>query len=125
MRAITAKPMCSSLHDNNTPALIADGQMRKRDERFADQAKHKAKPDPLHDKKASGEPPEGQHFRPKDFSFKDEDRTATCPGGQVLTSSGRIHITASGQPLPDLHGQGDRLWQLRAARQVHQDPRSR
>jgi transposase len=87
------------LHDSNTPALIADGQMRKRDERFAEQAKHKAKPDPLHDKKAAAEKPEeGKHFRPKDFSFNDADHTATCPAGQVLSSSGRIHITASGQP---------------------------
>ena len=86
------------LHDNNTPALIADGQMRKRDERFADQAKHKAKPDPLSEKKASCEAAEIKFFRPKDFSFNDEGHTATCPAGQVLTSSGRIHITSSGQP---------------------------
>ena len=86
------------LHDNNTPALIADGQMRKRDERFADQAKHKAKPDPLSDKKASSEAAEIKFFRPKDFNFNDEDNTATCPAGQVLISSGRIHLTARGQP---------------------------
>lgn len=85
------------LHDSNTPGLIADNQMRKRDERFAGQDKHKAKPDPLSDKQPTGETPEDKHFRPKDFRFND-DNTATCPAGQVLTSRGRIHTTASGQP---------------------------
>ena len=33
----------------NVDALIADNQMRKRDERFEDQVRHKAKPDPLYD----------------------------------------------------------------------------
>ncbi len=32
------------------PALIADGLMRRRDARFADQARYKALPDPLYDK---------------------------------------------------------------------------
>jgi transposase len=41
------------LHDTGTPALIADNQMRKRDERFAEQDKYKATPDPLYDKQAA------------------------------------------------------------------------
>ena len=86
------------LHDSNTPALIADGQMRKRDERFEGRDKHKAKPDPLSEKKASGELPEVKFFRPKDFNFNDEDHTATCPAGQVLTPKGRVHVSASGHP---------------------------
>ena len=36
------------------PALIADGLMRRRDERFAGQRRYKALPDPLYDKAASG-----------------------------------------------------------------------
>ncbi|WP_457447984.1 IS1182 family transposase [Roseateles sp. P5_E4] len=85
------------LHDTHTPALIADNQMRKRDERFEGQGKHKAKPDPLSQKKASDQPEEIKHFRPKDFDFN-EDNTATCPAGKVLSSKGTLHITASGQP---------------------------
>ncbi len=85
------------LHDNNTPALIADGQMRKRDERFEGRDKYKANPDPLSQKKASGEPQEVKHFRPKDFSFND-DNTAACPAGKVLLSTGSIHLSASGHP---------------------------
>jgi hypothetical protein len=39
-------------------ALIADGEMRRRDERFATQDRHRAKPEPLHDKtRASRELP--------------------------------------------------------------------
>lgn len=86
------------LHDSNTPALIADGQMRKRDERFEGRDKHKAKPDPLSQKKASGEPAEIKFFRPKDFSFNDEDNTATCPAGQVLSRKGSVYVSASGHP---------------------------
>ncbi len=85
------------LHDNGTPALIADNQMRKRDERLAGQDKHKAKPDPLYDKQAAEQKREGKLFRPKDFSFND-DNTATCPAGKVLSSRGSIYISASGQP---------------------------
>jgi hypothetical protein len=87
-----------ALHDSNTPALLADGQMRKRDERFEGRDKHKAKPDPLSEKKASGEPPEIKSFRPKDFSFNDEDDTATCPAGQVLSRKGGVYVSASGHP---------------------------
>jgi len=86
------------LHDTGTPALIADNQMRQRDERFADQDKYKANPDPLSQKKASGQPQEIKHFRPKDFSFNDDGNTATCPAGKVLSSHGSIHISASGHP---------------------------
>ena len=39
-----------SLAEENIPALIADNGMRKRDERFKDQEKYKALPDPLYDK---------------------------------------------------------------------------
>jgi len=86
------------LHDTNTPALIADNQMRKRDERLADQGKHQAKPDPLYEKKATGQPAEGKHFGPQDFCFNDADNTATCPAGKVMSSRGTIHISASGHP---------------------------
>ncbi len=83
------------LHGNNIPALIADNQMRKRDERFAEQGKHKDKPDPLHDKAAAGEAKPLKRFRPKDFRFND-DNTATCPAGQLMTSPGTINTTATG-----------------------------
>lgn len=83
------------LKDHNIPALIADNQMRSRDERFAEQAKHKAQPDPLYDKQATGKSKPIKRFGPKDFTFND-DNTATCPAGRVLTSPGSIYISAQG-----------------------------
>jgi hypothetical protein len=83
------------LMDHNIPALIADNQMRSRDERFAEQAKHKDKPDPLYDKQATGESKPINRFQPKDFRFND-DNTATCPAGALMTSPGSIYTTATG-----------------------------
>ena len=77
------------------PALVADNQMRKRDERFESQEKYKTNPDPLYDKKATGKPKEVKRFHPKDFSFN-EDNTATCPAGKLMASPGSIYTTASG-----------------------------
>ncbi len=81
--------------DNNIPALIADNQMRSRDERFEAQDKYKDKPDPLSEKKTTGQPKEVKRFGPKDFEFND-DNTATCPAGKLMTSPGTIHTTTSG-----------------------------
>jgi len=83
------------LKDHNIPALIADNQMRSRDERFAEQDKYKGKPDPLSEKKATGQPTAIKKFQPKDFTFND-DNTATCPAGKLMTSPGSIYTTASG-----------------------------
>ena len=83
------------LKDNNILALIADNQMRQRDERFAEQGKYKANPDPLYDKTATDKSKPVKRFGPKDFSFN-HDNTATCPAGQLMRSSGSIYTTASG-----------------------------
>lgn len=75
-----------ALAEQDRPALIADNQMRKRDERFKDQAKHKAQPDPLYDKahpkKSAG------HYRPKDFDYDPEAGTCVCPAGKLLYQNG-------------------------------------
>ena len=83
------------LQDHHIPALIADNQMRSRDERFAQQGKHKDKPDPLYDKKGTGESKPIQRFGPKDFRFHDNN-SATCPAGKLMTSPGSIYTTATG-----------------------------
>jgi len=49
-----------ALHAAAVPALIADGLMRRRDERFAEQGRYKALPDPLYDKASAAKPLEGQ-----------------------------------------------------------------
>jgi transposase len=83
----------AELHERGIPALIADGQMRQRDERFKDQGKHKAKPDPLYDKsKSPGQPIK---FRPKDFSYDPETNRCICPAGKPMYSNGS-HCTTKG-----------------------------
>jgi len=48
------------------PALIADNAMRRRDERFATQERHKTASDPLYDK--SPAPERTSLFQPSDFT---------------------------------------------------------
>ncbi len=67
-------------------ALIADNGMHQRDERFAEQSKHKTKPDPLWDKT----PKENSHrlFAPQDFVCDEESKTCICPAGEFLYQNG-------------------------------------
>ena len=73
------------LAEQNIPALIADGLMRKCDPRLVDQTSHRSKPHPLHDKRPPK--PEGK-FQPKDFHYDPVRQTCICPAGQKLYSSG-------------------------------------
>ena len=73
-------------------ALIADNGMRSRDERFADQGKHKVKPDPLHNKT----PKPNSLFRPVDFTYDQETNTCICPAGKSLHSNG-TNCTTNGR----------------------------
>ncbi len=74
-----------ALAEQNRPALIADNQMRKRDERFKDQAKYKAQPDPLYDK---AHPKKAGHYRPGDFDYDADAGTCVCPAGKRLYQNG-------------------------------------
>lgn len=76
-----------ALYEAGIPALVADGQMRKRDERFASQQRHRDKPDPLHDKTKVQEQAV-RLFRPADFIVDIENNRLICPAGQTLYSSG-------------------------------------
>jgi transposase len=83
-----------ALHERGIPALIADTAMRQRDERFAEQAKHKAKGEVLYDKRGTPAKPI-KFFKPEDFIFH-ADNTATCPAGKTLTSNGSIYTHTTG-----------------------------
>ena len=67
-------------------ALIADNGMRQRDERFKDQARHKAKPDPLYDKAHPKKPT--ARYRPRDFLYDAQAGTCVCPAGKALYQNG-------------------------------------
>lgn len=78
----------AELRKRAIPALVADGQMRKRDERLAGQERHRAKPDPLHDKRAGARQHTVRLYRPADFTFDAHTNSCVCPGGQRLYSNG-------------------------------------
>lgn len=81
----------AALADRHVDALIADGQLRKRDARFATQDAHRAAPDPLHDKGAP--PPRPALFTPNDFTYDAAARTCVCPAGQSLYRKGKALVT--------------------------------
>lgn len=84
------------LADRAIPALIADGLMRRRDERFKGQGKYKSGPDPLYDKRPAPKPASHGKFRPQDFTYDAEKNTCTCPAGKRLYSNGN-HCTIKGR----------------------------
>jgi transposase len=72
-------------------ALIADSDLRRRDDRFATQDRHRAAPNPLHDK--SDTPTTATTFPPSAFTYDAEARTCVCPAGKALYRSGRDVVT--------------------------------
>jgi len=88
MPATTPKTTLLRCAKRDIPALIADNQMRQRDARFADQAKHKAKPDPLVDKRAIGVEQPMRLDRPLDILPDPQSNNCICPAGQRLYSNG-------------------------------------
>jgi transposase len=80
------------LYERAVPALIADGLMRRRDERFAEQGRYKALRDPLYDKVAAGKPSTAK-FQPSDFTHDPATRTCICPAGKKLYSAGSACTT--------------------------------
>jgi len=77
-----------ALRQDNIPALIADKQMRQRDERFKSQARYKGQPDPLHDKRSGGQEHKIRLYRPSDFVHEPQTNSCICPAGQRLYSNG-------------------------------------
>ncbi|HJW56836.1 MAG TPA: transposase, partial [Burkholderiaceae bacterium] len=84
------------LHEQGIAALIADGLMRRRDERFREQARHKAKPDPLANKTPVVKPSTSGKFRPSDFRYDPITQDCVCPAGRTLYSNG-TNCTANGR----------------------------
>jgi len=70
-------------------AMLPDNGYRKRDARFADQARHKDKPDPLYDKTPRDEKP--KRFGAKDFTPAEDFSHCICPAGRRLYRNGHHH----------------------------------
>jgi transposase len=84
----------AGLAERKVDALIADNDMRKRDERFATQELHRAKPDPLYDKSASAEESRKLPlYQPSDFTYDPVARTCVCPAGKRLYRKGQNLVT--------------------------------
>jgi transposase len=81
-----SKENMQALQEADIPAMVADNQMRKRDERLAGQGHHRAKPDPLYDER--GVEKAVRLFRPSDFIVDEQGNRCICPAGQSLYSSG-------------------------------------
>lgn len=79
------------LHEQHISALIADGAMRSRDERFATQARHQKAPHPLHNKTPARVAAAG--FAPSAFTYDATARTCVCPAGKSLYRKGQTRIT--------------------------------
>lgn len=79
-----------ALAERKVDALVADNEMRQRDERFATQARHRAKPDALHDKSPPVETPgQPRLYQPSDFQYDPVARTCLCPAGKSLYRKGK------------------------------------
>ena len=75
-----------ALAETSVDAYIPDNGYRKRDERYADQAIHSAKSDPLWNKvKTPGTVP---RFTPRDFQLAEDRTHCACPAGKRLYGNG-------------------------------------
>jgi transposase len=96
------------LHDAQIPALIADGLMRRRDERLKEQGKYKALANPLTDKSKTAaevrEAASAKRFTPRHFMHDPITHTCICPAGKRLYRTASIalptgaRITSSAVP---------------------------
>ena len=75
----------------DVPALIADPDRRKRDERFADREHHTSAPNPLHDKSGAAKTALPL-FTPSDFTYDADARTGVCPAGKALYRKGARNV---------------------------------
>jgi len=67
-------------------AYVPDNGYRKRDERYADQYVHAAKPDPLWNK--AGQVKKSKCFKSADFQLADDHSHCVCPAGARLYGNG-------------------------------------
>ena len=91
------------LHARGIEAVIADNQLRKRDERFATQPRHRLKPDPLYDKQGGSPRKSHPKYTPADFIYDPVRDTLTCPAGKQLYHHGRA-CTIGGRPAMRFQG---------------------
>ncbi|SDI23083.1 Transposase [Pseudomonas benzenivorans] len=82
-------------------AFIPDNGYRTRDARYAGQARHTEKADPLWDKRPKRV--SSHCYTPADFHFDPLHKTCTCPAGKTLYGNGS-HCLIKGQPAIKFKG---------------------
>ena len=75
-----------ALAEQEINAYVPDNGYRKRDERYADQYVHAAKPDPLWNK--AGQVKKSKCFKASDFQLADDHSHCVCPAGARLYGNG-------------------------------------
>ena len=77
----------TALAQQQIDACLPDNGYRKRDARYADQGRHKSKPDPLWDKSPS-QKKKASCFTPSEFKLADDHSHCVCPAGKRLYRNG-------------------------------------
>ncbi len=75
------------LSEARIDAYVCDNGYRARDPRYAEQAQHRAKPDPLWDKRPK--PEKRRCFTPADFRLAEDGSHCICPAGKRLYGNGK------------------------------------
>ena len=81
-----SKANVTALAERQIDACIPDTGYRKRDARYADQGRHKAKPDPLWNK--TRHPKKTKCFTPAQFTVAEDRSHCVCPVGKRLYRNG-------------------------------------
>ena len=81
-----SKANLQALQAAGIDAWLPDNGYRKRDERYRGQDAHKAKPDPLYDKRPHEK--QAKLYTPKDFTLAPDRQSCTCPAGHTLYRNG-------------------------------------
>jgi transposase len=81
-----SKANLQALQAAGIDAWLPDTGYRKRDERYQGQDAHKAKPDPLYDKRPHEK--KATLYTPKDFTLAPDRQSCTCPAGRTLYRNG-------------------------------------
>lgn len=81
-----------ALSEAGHTALIADTEMRRRDERFATQARHTAVANPLHDKSRTTMPVTRAVYDASAFRYDPVARSCVCPAGKRLARNGQHRV---------------------------------
>jgi hypothetical protein len=81
-----SKANLQALQAAGIDAWLPDTGYRKRDERYRGQDAHKAKPDPLYDKRPHEK--QAKLYTPKDFTLAPDRQSCTCPAGHTLYRNG-------------------------------------